>query len=301
MQRTKNREAMAWDTSEEQQEEDRVSIEYNGRYFSIPRSHYERRLTPEDFNQSDELIRLRSAGASGRSAKTVSYADKQDAQVKASDTQRSKTSTSRPPLATEPLQWRTSLDQSLNFLENLEGNFRQSMSQPSAPSDQKSPPKIVEENKGSNVESIFTLENMIESKQTIIEQPITKKTSLPSAPDEQRLKSSSTLGAPSAESLEARKSMEVTEKLFQLKSKVVSLIDQTINQIESEQDFTGEGPSKAIPLHPSGDGSKLDYRALNLQVLKTDSFARNRKDIRTKLYREIKTVLKRLEDLESLG
>lgn len=151
------------------------------------------------------------------------------------------------------------------------------------------------------MESIFTLENMVESKETVIEQPVTKKTSHPSAPEEQRLKSSSTLGAASAESLQAQKSLEVTEKLFQLKSKVVNLIDQTINQIESEQDITGEGPSRTIPLHPSGDGSELDYRALNLQVLETDSFARNRKEIRTKLYREIKTVLKRLEDLETLG
>ncbi|XP_021694412.1 uncharacterized protein LOC110674644 [Aedes aegypti] len=101
-------------------------------------------------------------------------------------------------------------------------------------------------------------------------------------------------------------SVEMTEKLIQLRSSVVRTIDQFINQIETDHNVddgnTAEGNafSGSIPLHPSGDGLSLDYRKQNQQVLSTESFARNTKVIRTKLYREIDTLVKRLQDLDSL-
>ncbi|XP_062558283.1 uncharacterized protein LOC134223159 [Armigeres subalbatus] len=102
---------------------------------------------------------------------------------------------------------------------------------------------------------------------------------------------------PSTENVPSKSSKVIANKLYQLRSSVVRTIDQYIQHIETEQEPTGPDCST---LHPDGDGSMmLEYRKRNMQVLKTDSFVRAKKQIRTKLYREIDALVKRLHDLES--
>nr|XP_019931788.2 uncharacterized protein LOC109622037 [Aedes albopictus] len=271
--------------------EDTVEFRYKGQLFSIPRSEYNRPLTQQEVEQPDcagsgELFRLVSDGRTHPSSSVQSK--------KEMSAESSKARFNQGDAGHQSLKMKNALDESLQFFKNLEDSFRQTANLPEENSSKKT-----EEEDPIATDNIFTLEDLVESKETIIEQPITKNLSQQTVSRSDSCK----IPKPSTESLKLRKPEEVTVKLFQLKSKVVNLIDQTISQIESNEGGTagvGDHPSSSIPLHPSGDGSTLDYRQRNLEVLKTDSFVRSRKDIRSKLYREIRTVLKRLEDLDML-
>ncbi|XP_039439327.1 uncharacterized protein LOC120420378 [Culex pipiens pallens] len=98
----------------------------------------------------------------------------------------------------------------------------------------------------------------------------------------------------------------IADSLLQLKSSVVDLIDKTISDIETkqqQQQQEKEQPAAAAFLHPGGDsnGAKVAlHRMQNLQVLKTESFAQSKRDVRKKLYREIETILVRLKDMDFL-
>lgn len=261
---------------------DLVTLRFNVNYF----------LQEVEHSNDGELFRMISGGHSVPRTKPSSKGEIFEEPAKTYNPQASSSSRYSSKVQTQKMS--NNLDNSLQFIKSLEENFRQTMSQSSYTPEATSSIKKTEEDPQSS-ETIFTLDDLTESKETVVEQSITREPH----PNVSR-KASRSFGEPSVESLQKRKPEEVTVKLFQLKSKVVNLIDQTISQIESNEDSPGEDHEKSIPLHPSGDGSTLDYRSRNLEVLKTDSFARSRKDIRTKLYREIRVVLKRLEDLDSL-
>uniref|UniRef100_A0A1Q3G032 Uncharacterized protein n=1 Tax=Culex tarsalis TaxID=7177 RepID=A0A1Q3G032_CULTA len=103
----------------------------------------------------------------------------------------------------------------------------------------------------------------------------------------------------------------IADSLLQLKSSVVDLIDKTISDIETKQQQQekqaalppSEGAT-AVFLHPGGDSPKTEvaqqHRVQNLQVLKTESFAQSKREVRKKLYREIEAILVRLKDMDFL-
>lgn len=95
----------------------------------------------------------------------------------------------------------------------------------------------------------------------------------------------------------------IADSLLQLKSSVVDLIDKTISDIETKQQLQQEKEQPAAAfLHPGGDSNAKValHRMQNLQVLKTESFAQSKRDVRKKLYREIETILVRLKDMDFL-
>ncbi|KXJ84551.1 hypothetical protein RP20_CCG000021 [Aedes albopictus] len=243
---------------------DRVCIEMKGRLFSIPRHDYDRLIAEQANDKPEDRIRLIHAGPKKKPPSTF-HGEMTSLAASTSGAHCSKASI---PVSTE--SDRTIVKSEDNAKPSTEQLF-------------------------SRMSSGLTL-----SKETIIEKPA----------DENSLKRSfvkfgNNLNLGSTESvnnLKPRSPAEMTEKLFQLRSSVVNTIDQFIDQIETDHDYgnSAAGEEKKHPLHPGGDGSTLDYRKENLQLLNTESFARNIKEIRTKLYREIGTLVNRLKDLDSL-
>ncbi|XP_062551262.1 uncharacterized protein LOC134216378 [Armigeres subalbatus] len=279
---------------------DCVSFEYKGRTITMSRQEYERPFTKQEielskYHKSDGNILLKSTVDSRTKPSALNHSKPNQS----SNAKRLQPCSSTYPSSTTLTQKETNgMDESLEYFENLERKFRQSLNVPQTTMAEELSSKKNDENKIHSEDNIFTLDDLIESKETVIEHPNTSKPSLQNTIASDIYEPSSTTNiadATSIDSMKVRKSEEVTVKLVQLKSKVVNLIDQTISQIES-----GENLSKPPVLHPSGDGSTLDHRAQNFEVFKTDSFIRSRKEIRTRLYREIRTVLKRLEDLDKL-
>nr|XP_029716484.1 uncharacterized protein LOC115259815 [Aedes albopictus] len=247
---------------------DRVCIEMKGRLFSIPRHDYDRLIAEQANDKPEDRIRLIYAGPK-----------------------------KKPPSTFHGEM--TSLAASTSGAHCLEASVS---SQRPVPTESDRTIVKSEDNAKPSTEQLFsrTPGGFTLSKETIIEKPA----------DENSLKRSfvkfgNNLNLGSMESvnnLTPRSPVEMTEKLFQLRSSVVNTIDQFIVQIEADHDYGNSAAEEENkhPLHPGGDGSTLDYRKENLQLLNTESFARNIKEIRTKLYREIGTLVNRLKDLDSL-
>ncbi|XP_035915567.1 uncharacterized protein LOC118513618 isoform X1 [Anopheles stephensi] len=114
--------------------------------------------------------------------------------------------------------------------------------------------------------------------------------------------------------------------LSELKEEVTRLIDESIQKIELEwmqstkcgKDAVPEeevvAPPEATPeppvrcseetsktLHPDGDRGLLGHREQNLQVLHTELFVTCKRQTRMKLLNEIRDLVERLKDLETLG
>ncbi|XP_055530181.1 uncharacterized protein LOC129721529 [Wyeomyia smithii] len=177
------------------------------------------------------------------------------------------------------------------YLDQLASSFRRSMSKEHQLTSEKQT-NVTSEDYEPDVQQIYTLEDMTESKETVIEQPIKRICSVDDCKVEP-CKSTVTLSNQSI--IDSRKCQDASAKLSQLKLTVVDLIDQTIRQLESEKQL-----GHASTLHPSGDGSKPLHRVQNLKVLKTDSFAQYRTAIRRRLYMEIEQLISRLKDMECL-
>ncbi|XP_055550104.1 uncharacterized protein LOC129732836 [Wyeomyia smithii] len=137
-------------------------------------------------------------------------------------------------------------------------------------------------------EQIYSLEGMVENRETISEQPIEEMRSMEDCKSESY---KSTITLHSQSSVDLNKCREATEKLTQLKLTVVDLIDQTIRQLESKEQF-----EHARSLHPNGDGTKPFHRVQNLE----GPSLKSRTAIRRKLYTEIEQLISRLKDMESL-
>ncbi|XP_055619434.1 uncharacterized protein LOC129764408 isoform X2 [Toxorhynchites rutilus septentrionalis] len=105
----------------------------------------------------------------------------------------------------------------------------------------------------------------------------------------------------SAESVNSRKSQETVETLSELKGRLVSIIDKTIYQLESQQDLAERESRDSGPMYPGGDGSSVAHRVQNFQLLKTDSFTQTKREVRLKLFTEIETIVMRLKDMEKLN
>ncbi|XP_058454373.1 uncharacterized protein LOC131432246 [Malaya genurostris] len=282
--------------------EDFVQVNYKGKDYSIPRSEYNRRLTKEDCEKSG-INGLETDSLKTMYSKLPHSGNNQLNNGNIAKTRPRSTDYVKNDSTAE---FRKSFEKSQkSHLDQYVNEFKKSMMKSTVPS----PSNIVTKEKLNEsapkekpqIEHIYTLEDMVESKETVIELPVSKKRSLESSvsfvefPKPESCKSSATVAVKSIESFDPKTCQEVTEKLCQLKSNVVNLIDQTINQFESEQQL-GAG----ISLHPSGDGSKPNHRIENLKVLKTDSFAQNKSEIRMRLYGEIEMAIGRLKDFELL-
>ncbi|XP_029716484.2 uncharacterized protein LOC115259815 [Aedes albopictus] len=250
---------------------DRVCIEMKGRLFSIPRHDYDRLIAEQANDKPEDRIRLIHAGPKKKPPSTLhgEITTLEASTTGAHCSERSEASlSSHRPAPTES-------DRTITKPEN---NAKPSTEQ-----------------LFSRTSSGFTL-----SKEAIIEKPVDKNSPKRSFV---KFKNNLYLGTTESDnSLTPKSPVEMTKKLFQLRSSVVNTIDQFIDQIETDHDYgnSAAGEEKKHPLHPSGDGSTLDYRKENLQLLNTESFARNIREIRTKLYREIGTLVNRLKDLDSL-
>ncbi|XP_058819658.1 uncharacterized protein LOC131682292 [Topomyia yanbarensis] len=283
--------------------DDFVQFEYKGKEYSIPRAEYNKPLTRQD---------LKRPAASERA--TAPLRSAYNRSTNAGTTQTVYTGNlmkNRPPSADANVndlssENRRHFDKSRqSCLEQCANEFKKTMMSSAFQPKKEigTEEKVIESApmEDPKIEQIYTLEDMVESKETVIELPIPKKrspenkASIGEFPEPEPGKSSATLAVKSNESIDIKTCQEVAEKLCQLKSNVVSLIDQTINQFESEQQL-----ENAVPLHPSGDGSKQNHRIENLKILKTDSFAQNKTEIRMKLYGEIEMAIGRLRDFELL-
>uniref|UniRef100_A0A182M7D3 Uncharacterized protein n=1 Tax=Anopheles culicifacies TaxID=139723 RepID=A0A182M7D3_9DIPT len=116
-------------------------------------------------------------------------------------------------------------------------------------------------------------------------------------------------------------SSSAAKVLSELKEEVTRLIDESILKIEHEwvesKRESNDGTCEAVPpvatmdtakcaeepsnnLHPDGDRSQLTHREQNLQVLHTEIFRTNKRLTRMKLLNEIRELVERLKDLETL-
>ncbi|XP_053663717.1 uncharacterized protein LOC128712876 [Anopheles marshallii] len=116
-------------------------------------------------------------------------------------------------------------------------------------------------------------------------------------------------------------SSSAAKVLSELKEEVTRLIDESIQKIEREwvqnSNAAKDVPCEAIPpeatidsvpcavdtsinLHPDGDRGQLSHRELNLQVLHTEQFVTSKRQTRMKLLNEIRELVERLKDLETL-
>uniref|UniRef100_A0A1Q3G008 Uncharacterized protein n=1 Tax=Culex tarsalis TaxID=7177 RepID=A0A1Q3G008_CULTA len=177
--------------------EEMVVTEYKGRYFEVPRSEYQRRLTHIDQEQRSKQIqavsRIRSEVAS----------------------------TSRGPTPSSPKARPKNTDMVTSFFDQLEQSFKRSMER-SEPVEEA--PKPSHDAPKSTLETHFTLEDCNESQQTIVERPIERESNFGPVPVE------SATSAPQ----DPRLFGEVADSLAQLKSTVTDLIDRTIVDIESK-------------------------------------------------------------------
>ncbi|XP_052895702.1 uncharacterized protein LOC128302895 [Anopheles moucheti] len=116
-------------------------------------------------------------------------------------------------------------------------------------------------------------------------------------------------------------SSSAAKVLAELKEEVTRLIDVSIQKIELEwvqnSNAAKDAPCEAVPpeatidsvlcaqatsksLHPDGDRSQLTHREQNLQVLHTEQFMTCKRQTRMRLLNEIRELVERLKDLETL-
>ncbi|XP_049299622.1 uncharacterized protein LOC125772207 [Anopheles funestus] len=116
-------------------------------------------------------------------------------------------------------------------------------------------------------------------------------------------------------------SSSAAKVLSELKEEVTRLIDESIHKIELEwvqnSKTVADATCEAVPpeatmdsiqcgedtsrnLHPDGDRGQLTHREQNLQVLHTELFATSKRQTRMKLLNEIRELVERLKDMETL-
>ncbi|XP_055591324.1 uncharacterized protein LOC129743364 [Uranotaenia lowii] len=172
------------------------------------------------------------------------------------------------------------------------------------------------------LERIFTLENISESELILNAHAVPSSRIFTSCTSVGQSLNGNQKGNGFPNTKHENPSKEVAEKLSQLKTQVANLIDQTIDQIQSEQKLAtlSQSQSQMVesssfkdglpPQNGGGDGElyyqqpkedqPMDHRAKNVQLLQSESFAQSKTELRKKLYSEIETVLERLKDLEKL-
>ncbi|XP_055643606.1 uncharacterized protein LOC129779887 [Toxorhynchites rutilus septentrionalis] len=240
---------------------DNLCILYKGKQFVMPRSDYTRKRTPEDHR--------RPGIASGAPEKMRA--------VYASDSSRLRRDTTDPA---ETKQIETKIFSKL--IDELKGSPEQ-------------PPRFANNIRKSDLAPSYTLEDDSDSKETVVEKNLPMVSSSECAnTQEPKLK----IAFPSAESVNSRKPQET---LSELKGTLVHLIDKTIDQLESQQDLAKGESAANDPINPGGDGSRAAHRMQNFQLLKTDSFAQTKREVRLKLFTEIETIVIRLKDMEKLN
>ncbi|XP_040158473.1 uncharacterized protein LOC120897562 isoform X1 [Anopheles arabiensis] len=127
---------------------------------------------------------------------------------------------------------------------------------------------------------------------------------------------------PKLPSINPAVSCSAAQVLSELKEEVTRLIDESIEKIEQNWTHSSKLDSEAVretvpepelmtepvkaaedltkQLHPDGDRGLLPHREQNLQVLHTELFETSKQQTRMKLLNEIRDLVERLKDMETL-
>lgn len=245
--------------------EEKVVMEYKGRYFEVPRSEYQRRLTVIQIPRIIQIFLYTNFN----NPQHIEQAQTSK-QVQAVSRIRSDVASTSPnPSAPEARSKNNNTDMVTSFFDQLEQSFKKTMNQSERAQEAPKTP----------LEHHFTLEDCNESQQTIAERP--KDCPIPA-------ESAST--APQ----DPRLFMDVADSLAQLKSTVTDLIDRTIVDIESKASLSQNVSCETVLMKRAlGEGGENS-------VQNSESYAQSKKAIRSKLYGEIEEIVKRLKDMEFL-